>query len=90
LITTLEILYLHVNELSGTVPSDLGLLENLQEMWLVGNDLTGEIPDEICTLPITNGGAQTNFGADCEEIDCPCCTFCCVDGLGCTSIVEGA
>eukprot|EP00814_Leptocylindrus_danicus_P021147 CAMPEP_0116021012 /NCGR_PEP_ID=MMETSP0321-20121206/10135_1 /TAXON_ID=163516 /ORGANISM="Leptocylindrus danicus var. danicus, Strain B650" /LENGTH=131 /DNA_ID=CAMNT_0003491805 /DNA_START=325 /DNA_END=720 /DNA_ORIENTATION=+ len=54
LMTALEVLYLHLNELSGTVPSDLGLhvLENLKEMWLwlVGNDLTGEIPDEIYVL----------------------------------------
>jgi hypothetical protein len=41
------------------------------------NDLTGAVPDVICnefnkTFPA--------FVADCtEEIECPCCMFCCED-----------
>lgn len=38
------------NALSGPIPSELGRLANLQEMWLAGNLLTGQIPPELGDL----------------------------------------
>ena len=35
------------NGLTGEVPSDLGDLDRLEELWLTANDLSGEIPPEL-------------------------------------------
>ena len=36
--------------LSGDIPSELGDLSNLEELWLWGNQLTGVIPPELSDL----------------------------------------
>ncbi|KAF5759307.1 putative protein kinase RLK-Pelle-LRR-XI-1 family [Helianthus annuus] len=43
----MELLDLSVNDITGTIPSDLFLLKNLTEVYLYGNNLIGEIPDSI-------------------------------------------
>ena len=35
------------NQLSGEIPSSMGSLTNLEELWLADNQLTGEIPPEL-------------------------------------------
>ncbi len=44
-------LYLWENQLSGTIPSELGGLSNLKWMYLDNNLLTGSIPPELGNLP---------------------------------------
>ena len=41
---------LHVNNLSGTLPEDLGILRRLTHLVLRGNELTGEIPEALGDL----------------------------------------
>ena len=41
---------LHENQLSGTIPVELGVLAKLQELWLNHNMLSGEIPVELGNL----------------------------------------
>ena len=43
----MELLDLSVNNINGSIPSDLFLLKNLTEVYLYGNNLTGVIPDTI-------------------------------------------
>ena len=43
-------LYLNENELSGPVPTELGTLNHLIAIALIGNDLTGTIPAELGAL----------------------------------------
>ena len=43
-LTSLQILYLTLNELTGTIPVELGDLTNLEWLLLNNNQLTGEIP----------------------------------------------
>jgi len=38
----------------------------------------------VCALRNGNGGNLYRLYADCEELACPCCTSCCVDGVGCS------
>ena len=44
------LLYLHSNQLTGSIPDELGSLSNLQELVLNSNQLTGPIPDELGSL----------------------------------------
>ncbi len=46
----LSILVLPDNNLSGSIPPEIGNLTNLTELWLYGNNLTGPIPPEIGSL----------------------------------------
>jgi Leucine-rich repeat (LRR) protein len=45
--TSLEILYLFSNALSGPIPSEVGLLAKLLDLQLYENNLTSTIPDNI-------------------------------------------
>ena len=45
-----EILYLHMNQLSGTIPPELGNLSNLERLYLGSNELIGTIPPELGNL----------------------------------------
>ena len=42
------------NQLTGSIPSEIGNLTNLTRLWLYDNQLTGEIPDSICSLVENN------------------------------------
>lgn len=62
--------------LEGEVPASLGALENIEILELSGNNLSGEIPEEVCELydarleeeiPVT-----IKVSADCD-VDCDCC-----------------
>ena len=43
-------LYLHNNQLSGSIPKELGNLTNLEVLRLYGNELSGSIPTELGNL----------------------------------------
>ena len=50
-LASLEVLYLHGNDLTGPVPSELGNLTALTNLWLKDNMLIGQIPRELGDLP---------------------------------------
>ena len=41
-------------ELTGSIPPEIGCLTNLGYLWLYNNQLTGEIPPEVCDLIESN------------------------------------
>ena len=49
-IDSAEILKLSDNQLSGTIPSEIGSLINLDQLFLYANGLSGTIPTEIFSL----------------------------------------
>jgi len=68
------------NLLTGVVPDSFANLTGLQELLLEGNDLSGVMPEIVCdsfenTFPTVS--------VDCNELECPCCNFCCVNGEDC-------
>jgi Leucine-rich repeat (LRR) protein len=92
----LTFLFLNENKLVGQVPPSFSNLQNLHTLLLNNNTLTGPTT-VVCspTLP-----ALSIFIADCKdpsltgnsqldeffELDCPCCTKCCSDGVsGCNN-----
>jgi hypothetical protein len=83
-ITTLEELYAHGNSFSGTIPAALGeQWINMTALSVDGNEaLTGDMPASICQLEIPQ------LFADCERVDCPCCTYCCAQAAAETASFE--
>lgn len=76
----IRVLLLDHNRLSGQVPATFVKLSSLNQLRLDNNDLTGTMPVDVCrvfnkTLPAVY--------VDCDELECPCCSFCCRDGGGC-------
>ena len=49
-LSNLNWLYLHKNELSGSIPSELGQMSSLLRLYLYGNNLSGSIPAELGSL----------------------------------------
>lgn len=67
LMTSLTSISLHENSLIGPLPTELGLLSALQSFSIYDNDnLIGEIPVELCSLP---GLSSLRF--DCTRLACP-------------------
>ena len=66
------------NNLTGAIPVELENLDGLQVLYLDSNNLEGPVSDGICDLSLSE------FWSDCSEVECICCTKCCVDGGGCT------
>ena len=40
------------NQLTGSIPPEIGNLTNLTKLYLFNNELTGEIPESICDLTL--------------------------------------
>ena len=49
-LANLQHLYLYYNQLTGSIPPELGSLASLRELWLFRNQLTGSIPPELGSL----------------------------------------
>jgi len=69
----LQELWLSKNKLTGTIPSELGLL-SLGNFSFYANALSGSVDEIFCGATVL-----PRLKADCEEVECPCCTFCCYD-----------
>jgi hypothetical protein len=76
---TMKQMWMYDNSLTGSIPTELGLLNTMRLLQLEGNSFVGSMPDEICQ--------NTNFprpleilGADCDDpgFSCDCCTCCSV------------
>ena len=54
-------LILFYNQLTGSIPPEIGNLTNLTYLWLHNNQLTGEIPESICDLNINFNNSSFNI-----------------------------
>jgi hypothetical protein len=76
----LKDLYLNGNRLSGQIPPiSMGQFQNLTELLLHENELTGIMPASICAIRPT-GGILDDLWTDClgvdPEVECDCCSQC--------------
>jgi len=63
------------NVLQGTIPSELSQINSLTEFMFDNNRLTGSVNETFCRRSL---GDLDVLQADCDEVECPCCTSCCV------------
>lgn len=83
--SNLQTYRIRANNFYGTVPTEIGLLMALDEVWIHYNDLTGEIPIEVCALRGPTGvlvldadcGPTNSFGPPKLQCMVECCTACC-------------
>jgi hypothetical protein len=69
------------NQFTGTIPQALGYMGDLEQFTLEGNQLSGEVPQEVCDLldehlnqmVVDCYNERTGIGFDCEP---DCCTLC--------------
>ena len=73
-LTSLQMLSLRGNLLTGSVASELLQMSFLETLDLSGNSFVGSWNETICGM-----SGLSSLSADCMEVDCPCCTFCCFD-----------
>ena len=57
--------------LTGRIPWQLGEINTLESLKLGSNQLTGEMPEDICDLKNLD-----DLVADCREVECDCCSAC--------------
>jgi hypothetical protein len=76
-------LWIDNNLMSGTIPTEISQLSSLGWLTMGGNAFTGSLEQSLCvSLP-----EWAFLSADCDEIDCPCCTRCCYDNdLDCNGV----
>ena len=67
------------NQLTGSIPSEIGNLTNLTYLDLTNNQLTGEIPESICDLNIDWGSGWFNVN---NNQFCPPYPSCSEDNVG--------
>jgi len=75
-LTNLYSLRLNSNYLTGSIPSSLGNLLKVQILLLNSNLLTGNMPAMICANRVNFDTAVAELSADCNDVNCTCCTSC--------------
>jgi Leucine-rich repeat (LRR) protein len=75
-LTQIKVFRINDNLFTGTIPGELQSWAQIEEFQIQDNGFTGELPGDLCRAFAVLG---TNVYAECEEITCTCCTFCCSD-----------
>jgi hypothetical protein len=71
------------NQLSATIPSSFVALTVLKYLYLNDNQLVG-------TMPFCNSDLRfDDLVADCAEVNCTCCTYCCPVAFGNITVFSG-
>jgi hypothetical protein len=71
---TMQRLFMYDNALTGGVPTEFGNLQKMDFLQVENNDLTIEMPSEVCVLTF---GPLEVLTADCAICPAtPCCTEC--------------
>lgn len=73
--TRLNHVNLAFNELNGTIPQELTGIETLNNLFLVGNDLEGDVTSSVCIGDFDNATTYNGMkmSVDCASVHCACC-----------------
>jgi hypothetical protein len=77
LLTSLTYLDFSGTQMAGTIPSSLARLTALTDVHSYNSQFIN------CTVPFCSDSVNQTFvslAADCDQVDCPCCTHCCPGG----------
>lgn len=93
----LEIFRISNNKFHGSIPWEFTALDRLLNVLLHGNDLTGTVPENMCSSDVFDGTENNEYKADCApgddgviELHCKCCTVCCKpSGIECLPTNSG-
>jgi hypothetical protein len=86
-LSTLSKLFLNHNMLTGTIPLEMTQLSSLVVFSMKSNSFRGSVQETLCSSLLLP--QLITLSADCDEVDCPCCTICCYDNqLFCDEEVE--
>jgi hypothetical protein len=79
--TTIVKISIEKNLFVGTIPNSYGSdMVQLSSLSLQVNGITGSMPSELCPNDKKNTiTSMEDLKADCEEIECYCCTECFID-----------
>lgn len=69
----LEKLLINDNKFDGTIPNIFEKMSALLQFTLQGNELSGSVPESVCSLREDSLEVLT---ADCAKVTCDCCTSC--------------
>ncbi|CAB9510639.1 Leucine rich repeat N-terminal domain [Seminavis robusta] len=77
-LTNLQLLDLRETGVNSTIPASLGQLGNLEELYLHGTALAGDMPAELCQLRSPQGSlaALTSNCGESGTVACSCCSDC--------------
>jgi len=82
-LTELYALLLNRNDLDGTLPVEISQLASLEVFLIDGNGITGgtsEICDKADKIDFFVSDCDSGVEGQPPQLDCPCCTTCCVSG----------
>jgi Leucine-rich repeat (LRR) protein len=82
---SLRVLKLDHNALTGNLPVSFDKFTRLNFLSLQSNSLSGTVPSSVCSL--FNKTLPSIF-VDCDQLNCPCCNYCCTDNDSSSSSCE--
>jgi len=76
-LSLMQQMWLYGNQLTGEIPASMGDLKFLRIFEVEDNNLSDNMPQSVCDN-FSIGMLQV-LGADCDRLECPCCTCCSVE-----------